>query len=318
MFCFLSSWSSLFNMADSKGFKGEEYNRLFKTSWIFPFFIIPILLYTQALAVLPSRARALFDCVALCSSPPPSWRVVGEAVISVQKWNTLPKACRQHILTSKPTLRSSPCFVFFLDVAKLLLSVWTVIPAVAHHVWLFFSSSFATTLGEKRVLSQPQANAPALFFLSSPCAVSLLSPPSFCKEWYKFTKKNWPDRKGHNWLPVQCATASCSVTLNNFSKNKKKKTTTTCPSCGWCRCAPWHQHVLILTLSHINVIVLDVRAQTCFHPAPPTWKIYTQLLDLVCVWWPLWPLNDLLKWISFWSCFGSVVQVLVMNSKTLA
>lgn len=51
---------------------------------------------------------------------------------------------------------------------------------------------------------------PLFFYL--PFALSPSHSLSFCSaHWYKYTKM-WPDREGHNWLPVQCVSASCSVT----------------------------------------------------------------------------------------------------------
>lgn len=223
MFCFLSSGVPVLTWAYLKGF-GEgknKYNWLFKTKWIFPFRLFRNC-FRQALAVLPSWARALFDCVALCSLLPSSTLLASgrRGRCSLCRSETLCQRAAGNTF-SMQSQRSGLLLVsfFFLDVAKLLLSVLTIIPEVAHCVWLFFSFA-ATEHSVRSVCCHNHKLTLPLFFLSSPCAVSLLSPPSFCKEWYKFTKKNWPDRKGHNWLPVQCAKASCSVTLNNFSKSK--------------------------------------------------------------------------------------------------
>lgn len=77
------------------------------------------------------------------------------------------------------------------------------------------------------------------FFLSSPCALSLLFCLSLCSaHWYKYTKM-WPDREGHNWLPVQCVSASCSVTQKTW------------PSWGWCCRLPRRPKLYTLQPFHL-------------------------------------------------------------------
>lgn len=97
------------------------------------------------------RPRLLALCLtvrlfALCSSPPPSWRVVEEAVVLCAEVKHFAKglpAAHSHCTAgeAKPTFRASPRFIFgffFLYAAKLLLSVWTIKPAAAHRVRLHF------------------------------------------------------------------------------------------------------------------------------------------------------------------------------------
>lgn len=214
MFCFLSSGVPFLTLTYLKGFReGKNTIVSSKLSGFFHFDNSQTALH----AGLGCSAQPSGGFVWLCGS------LLQSSTLLARGRSGCCSLCRSEILCqntiSLQNQHSCPLLVsfFFLDVAKLLLSVWTIIPAA-----FFFFLCSNLTLSEKRVLSQPQANAPALFFfIFTLRSVCLLSPPSFCKEWYKFTKKNWPNRKGHNWLPVQCAKASCSVTLNNFSKSNK-------------------------------------------------------------------------------------------------
>lgn len=165
-----------------KGFReGGEKNSswLLKTMWTFPFRSFPNSFSCRPWLLVPCLTVWLF---ALCSSPPPSWRVVGEAVVLCAEVKHLAKglpAAHSHCTAgvAKPTLRASPRFIycFFFSLCDKTIAVGlnyqTGCGASCSTPLFFFCSNWK--LGEKRVLSQPQANAPALFFLSSPCALCL-------------------------------------------------------------------------------------------------------------------------------------------------
>lgn len=127
----------------------------------------------QALTVRPSRARPLS-----AARPPPCRRVMGEPLVFRAEVKHFAKGLPA---TQPPCNASAQLLSLFQNSCcrfELSCRLWRIM-ADSFFLFLF---SFAA-LGEKCVLSQPQANAPALFFFSifTLRSVSLLSPPSFCK-----------------------------------------------------------------------------------------------------------------------------------------
>lgn len=118
MFCFFVIWSSLFNMyvleGSLRGAGGGNSNWLFKTKWIFPFRSFPNSFTHRPWLLALCLTVRLF---ALCSSPPPSWRVVEEAVVLCAEVKHFAKglpAAHSHCTAgeAKPTFRASPRFIF--------------------------------------------------------------------------------------------------------------------------------------------------------------------------------------------------------------
>lgn len=119
-----------------------------------------------------------------------------------------PKGCWQQILMR--TQNSGyfyKCFFFFF---LLLLNAQIVDIIVSR------SCSSRSVFGTKYFQWQAHAftatnSHSRSFFIFAPS----LSLSFSSAHWYKYTKM-WPDRQCHNWLPVQCVSACCSVTQNNF------------------------------------------------------------------------------------------------------
>lgn len=116
------------------------------------------------------------------------------------------------------------------------------------------------------VTSDRKLTLPLFLYLplrSLPLSLSLSSA-----HWFKYTKVR-PDRQCHNWLPVQCVSARCSVTQNTLKKEKKIINMTFLNPAS-------ASIVLNLTAFVCGAIVkastftLPARAQT---PSPAAWKL---------------------------------------------